>query len=185
MTQETVYPLLESALVRLRCLEPEDLELLYTIENDPRMWEVGLNRRPYSYYALRQYIAQQPHDFFQDGELRLVVEERASGQAVGLIDLANYSPVDRRAEVGIALLAERRGEGLGGSALDVLERYAARVLHVRLLYALVMPEGSPASRNLFQRAGYALCGHLPGWHLYRERYADVEIYLKNIEKKCS
>lgn len=184
MIMETAYPLLESAHVRLRCLEPEDLELLYTIENDPQMWEVGLNRRPYSRYALRQYIAQQPHDFFQGGELRLVVEERSAGQGVGLIDLANYSPIDRRAEVGIALLAEKRGKGLGGEALAALEHYSASVLHIRLLYALIMSEASPTSRSLFRRAGYALCGTLPGWHLYREGYADVEIYLKDIEKKC-
>ena len=33
--------LLSNDRVRLRALEPEDLELLYRWENDPELWEVG------------------------------------------------------------------------------------------------------------------------------------------------
>ena len=33
--------------VRLRAIEPEDLDLLYTIENDTSLWNVGVTSVPY------------------------------------------------------------------------------------------------------------------------------------------
>lgn len=38
--------LLSNDRVRLRALEPEDLELLYRWENDPELWEVGNTLAP-------------------------------------------------------------------------------------------------------------------------------------------
>ena len=32
--------------IRLRAMEPEDLELLYKIENDVRLWNVGATNVP-------------------------------------------------------------------------------------------------------------------------------------------
>ena len=43
--------------VKLRALEPEDLEILYTIENNQSEWNVGATNVPYSRYVLRDYIA--------------------------------------------------------------------------------------------------------------------------------
>lgn len=52
-----VNMLLSNDRVRLRALEPEDLELLYRWENDPELWEVGNTLAPYSRYILKEYIA--------------------------------------------------------------------------------------------------------------------------------
>ena len=49
--------LLESAIIRLRAPEPEDLELLYKWENDTSLWLAGNTRAPYSRFQLKQYIA--------------------------------------------------------------------------------------------------------------------------------
>ena len=53
----------------LRAIEPEDLALLYEIENDPLMWEFGGTHVPYSEYTLRQYIEQQTNDLTRDLQL--------------------------------------------------------------------------------------------------------------------
>ena len=45
--------------LRLRPLEPEDLDWLYSIENDTALWDTSNTDIPYSRYALRQYIAEQ------------------------------------------------------------------------------------------------------------------------------
>ena len=39
---------LDGRRVRLRALEPEDLEALYGWENDPATWEQGCTLAPYS-----------------------------------------------------------------------------------------------------------------------------------------
>ena len=46
----------------LRALEPEDLELLYSIENDDSIWKIGASNVPYSKYVLRDYIANSHND---------------------------------------------------------------------------------------------------------------------------
>ena len=43
---------MESNKVRLRAMEPEDLDLLYEIENDIETWHVGAGNVPYSRYLL-------------------------------------------------------------------------------------------------------------------------------------
>ena len=40
----------------LRALEPEDLELIYQIENDQDNWEVSQTQTPFSKYVIRQYL---------------------------------------------------------------------------------------------------------------------------------
>ena len=98
--------------IKLRALEPEDLDWLYELENDRSLWDVGSAPMHYSRFALRQYIAAQPQDFFRDGELRLVVEADGQENPVGLVDLTNYSALDRRAEVGIVDMVALRSNPL-------------------------------------------------------------------------
>ncbi len=107
---------ISSSPVLLRPLEPEDLELLYTIENDATLWDVCDDTTPYSRYALRQYIANQPQDLHQCRELRLIIVERQTVAPIGIVDLVNYSPKNQRAEISIALLRHKRGKGYGEKA---------------------------------------------------------------------
>ena len=61
--------------IRLRAIEPEDLDLLYRIENDMSMWNVGTTNVPYSRYTLHDYIATSNDDIYADRQVRLVVED--------------------------------------------------------------------------------------------------------------
>ena len=54
-------------MISLRALEPEDLDLIYRIENDPDFWRHGSTTVPYSRYALRQYMESAQNDLFADG----------------------------------------------------------------------------------------------------------------------
>ena len=42
--------------IYLRALEPEDLEFIYTIENDQNIWEVSNTQTPYSRVLISQYL---------------------------------------------------------------------------------------------------------------------------------
>ena len=57
--------------VRLRAMEPEDLELLYQIENEPELWQVGCTNVPYSRYLLRDFITRSTGDIYTDKQVRL------------------------------------------------------------------------------------------------------------------
>ncbi|MBR1732511.1 MAG: GNAT family N-acetyltransferase [Alloprevotella sp.] len=165
-------------MITLRAIEPEDLGLLYSIENDPEVWCVGTPSGPYSRYALKQYIAAQPATVFGAGSLRLAI--CADGRAVGSLDLLDVSPTDRRAEVGIALLAAERGKGYARAALEQLEEYARDILNLRMLFAKVSASANPAARQLFLGCGYVDVATLPAWHYRAGQYEDLLVLQKLI-----
>ena len=63
--------------VNLRAMEPEDLDLLYTIENNRELWNVGTTNVPYSRYALHNYIASSSSDIYVDRQVRLMIEDES------------------------------------------------------------------------------------------------------------
>lgn len=159
----------------LRALEPEDLDMVYEIENDPTMWEVGNPAAPYSKYALRQYLAEEPTDIIMRGSLRLVIETD-EGESVGLLDIMNYSPTDRSGEIGIAVRRAYRGKGMALQALSKLEAYCRDILNLCQLYARI-GAANHASKKLFRDAGFEAVATLPRWHYVRGKYEDI-IYVR-------
>lgn len=175
---------LSTSRLELRALEPEDLDLLYTIENDETLWDVCDDTAPYSRYALRQYIANQPQDLYQCRELRLIVVEKETNEAVGVVDLVNYSPKNQRAEISIALLREKRTFGFGGEAIFLLENYVQRFYGLRMLYAMVSSCHNRLAYNMFTRLGYAHVATLPMWHKRGDSYEDIDVLQKNFKKNA-
>lgn len=55
-----------SSPIRLRAMEPEDLDLLYHIENDRSVWGVSSTNVPYSRYAPHDYVAHAQNDIYTD-----------------------------------------------------------------------------------------------------------------------
>ena len=170
-------------MIYLRALEPEDLDLLYTIENHPSLWTVSNNNGPYSRFLLKRYLASQTGSIAEDGQMRLVVCLEADDRAIGIVDLFDYSAKHQRAEVGIALLSAEQGKGVGSETLRKLEEFAAVKLNIRMLYAYTMANPATISRKLFISAGYAEIGVLKEWHFDGEEYEDVSFFQKNIQKK--
>ncbi|MDR2025972.1 MAG: GNAT family N-acetyltransferase, partial [Prevotellaceae bacterium] len=64
---------LESETVRLRALEPSDIDLLYVWENDPATWTVGESIAPYSRFELEKYILSEG-DIYANKQLRLMID---------------------------------------------------------------------------------------------------------------
>lgn len=164
--------------VKLRALEPEDLDLLYTIENDRDIWDVSETNTPISKFVIRQYLASQPQNALQAGEVRLVIEDTNLSKTVGLIDLTDVSIANRRGEIGIALLKTERGKGYGIAALRSMEVYAKKNLQLRFLYCKVSEKYNPVSKSLFESNGYVKIAVLPQWHYHNEEYEDLILYQK-------
>lgn len=147
--------------VRLRAMEPEDLDMLYGIENDSEVWDVGENNVPYSRYILHDYIAHAQADIYVDRQVRMVIVS-AEGTAVGVVDVVNFSPTHRRAEVSIIIMKAHRHKGYGQAALLQVMAYAQHTLHLHQLYAVV-GEGNEASEALFRKVGFVPQTSLTDW----------------------
>ena len=68
--------LLENELVKLRALEPADVELLYEWENDTEIWTVSNTIAPFSKYLLKQYIENSHLSIYEAGQLKLSLFRR-------------------------------------------------------------------------------------------------------------
>ena len=148
--------------LRLRAPEPEDLEVMYQMENDPSMWSVSCTTVPYSRFMLRQYIEQATGDIFTDNQVRLMAECVDSGEVVGCADLTNYEPLHGRAEIGLAISPAFQGKGIGGQVLNLLCRYAFDFLHLHQLVAYI-PADNEACLRMFAREGFASQLRLREW----------------------
>ena len=162
--------------VHLRALEPEDLELLYNVENDISLWSVGTTNTPYSRYALSEYITNSTGDIFTDHQVRMMICD-ALGHTVGIVDLMNFNAQHQRAEVGIVIFEPFRNRGFGLAAMKHVFRYAHAILHIHKLYALVGSD-NVYSRRLFEAAGFCREGLLHDWLYDGDQYRDVVIYQK-------
>jgi diamine N-acetyltransferase len=162
--------------ISLRALEPEDLDMLYCIENDRQLWAVGATNVPYSRYVLHDYIANSSGDIYTDRQLRLMIVN-GEGRAVGIADLINFDPKHLRAEVGIVIAQPFRHQGYGRQALRRLACYALGVLHLHQLYAIV-DASNELSLNMFLGVAFTPLTRLPQWLYDGREYRDALLLQK-------
>lgn len=157
--------------IRLRAIEPEDLDLLYKIENDKTLWNVGITNVPYSRYTLHNYIATASNDIYVDRQVRMMVEN-AEGEIVGIVDIVNFDPSHSRAEVGLIILDAFRRKGFGHAVLKAIADYALQTLHLHQLFAYVDARNE-ASVKLFARLGYQSSATIRDWLYDGRDYHDA------------
>lgn len=171
----------DDAIVRLRAMEPEDLDFLYAMENDKEVWDVGCTNVPYSRYVLHDYIANASNDIYADGQVRMVMEDW-SGNRVGLVDVFNFDASNRRAEVSVVVMTEYRGRGLARDAVRQVCHYALRTLHLHQLYAIIATDNM-ASQQLFSETGFTGRNVLKEWLFDGMTYKDAIVMQKFFLKK--
>ena len=164
--------MLENATIRLRALEPDDLDLLMRWENDPQTWRVSNTLAPYSRYVLRRYLEQSADDIFTTRQLKLVVVDKASSAAVGLVDLFDFEPYHRRAEIGVLVDAAFRRQGIATEAVRLTLEYAFGHLHLHQVYCHV-DENNTASCEMFLKAGFTQGGALKDWVCTGDGYCNA------------
>ncbi len=155
--------LLQSDLVKLRALEPEDIEILYKWENDTDIWKVSNTVAPFSKYVLGRFIEEQSRDIYETRQLRLIVEANSTGAPVGAIDLFDIDPYNARAGVGILIYRTKdQQKGYASEALSLLVRYCFQVLHFNQLYCNI-PSNNLRSLALFKSKGFSIIGLKREW----------------------
>ncbi len=167
---------LKGESVYLRALEPEDLEFIYTIENDQNIWEVSNTQTPYSRFLIKQYLENAHQDIYEAKQLRLAICQDEDFPAIGLIDLFDFDPRNNRAGIGIVIHKnENKGQNIGSEALELLIKYAFYNLNLHQLYANIGVENA-ASIALFTKFGFEKIGIKKDWILLHNHYQDEALY---------
>ncbi len=163
--------LLKGNSVNLRALEPEDLEFVYAIENDPDFWHLGNTITPLSKFAIKEYLESALLDVYTTKQLRLVIETKF-GLAVGLIDLFDFDHFHKRAGVGIIIhREENRRKGYGNEAVRLLCEYAKSHLQLHQLFCNVS-SSNINSIDLFEKLGFVKIGEKLDWRWSLDGYQN-------------
>lgn len=162
--------------VTLRAMEPEDLELLYRIENDTTLWNVGATNVPYSRYALHDFIANSSSDIYRDRQVRLMIDNDEQ-ETIGIVDVVNFDPQHIRAEIGIVILGAYRNKGYGIRTLSQIEDYARNVLHLHQIYAIIGASNAVSIR-LFNSLHYEQSARLRDWLFDGKTFHDALLVQK-------
>jgi len=99
----TQSDILSGKITRLRAIEPSDIDLIYSWENDSSIWQLSNTIAPFSKYVIKQFIENSHQDIFQLKQIRLMIEKTDDKviQTIGSIDLFDFEPMHKRAGVGI------------------------------------------------------------------------------------
>jgi len=173
LTNERIY---------LRAVEPEDLDIMYRMENDPTMWDISNFTVPYSRYMLSQYIEGSQCDVFADRQLRLMIVRKSDHCILGTIDITDFVPLHLRGEVGIAVHKDFRKQGYATDALQLLCGYAFDFLSLSQLYAHITVDNDICIK-LFKSCGFVQCGLLKNWLQVESSYKDVLLLQRLNPKK--
>ncbi|MDT0688306.1 GNAT family protein [Salegentibacter sp. F188] len=166
---------LEGDKVYLRALEPEDLDFVHELENTEEFWEVSSTQVPYSRFMIKKYLENAHRDIYDYRQLRLVICNRAH-KAIGLIDVFDLEPKDRRAAIGI-LISEtvERGKGYGAESLSLICNYCFKHLALHQVYANIT-DGNLVSLKLFEKKGFRKVGVKKEWNFLNGSFRDEVMY---------
>lgn len=160
--------------IYLRALEPEDLELIYAIENDESVWEVSQTQTPYSKFLIKQYLENCHKDIYEVKQLRLVIDTIAGG-SLGFVDLFDFDPKNNKVGMGVLILDHARGQKYGEEALRLLVDYAFVNLNVHQLYANVLEDNLP-SIKLFEKLGFQATNIKKDWVFENGQYKNEYLF---------
>jgi len=167
--------LLENENIKLRAVEPEDLDILYRWENNPDYWHAGELRAPHSKYVLKQYIFSAGKDIYESKQMRFMIDLKAQHQTVGTIDLFDFDAFNSRAGVGLLIDEPYRGNGLAEESLNLIKEFVFSYLKINQLYAHISARNS-TSEKLFEKCGFVKTGILKQWISEENGFSDVMLY---------
>jgi diamine N-acetyltransferase len=171
---------LQGNFIKLRALEPEDLEFLFQIENNEIFWEVSHTQTPFSKFVLKNYLENAHLDIYETKQLRLIIEEKSNANKVGMIDLFDFNPQHKRAGIGILIHPDSQQKGFASEALSILIQYAFTHLHLHQLFANILTENEK-SLQLFMKYSFKKVGIKKEW-IFSEGKMKDEILFQLIKE---
>jgi diamine N-acetyltransferase len=170
--------MLENNQLKLRALEPADVDKLFLWENDPENWRISHTLTPYSRHVLQAYI-NDVSDIYTDKQLRLMIEMKDTGKAIGSVDLFDCDFKNRRAGLGILIAGKaNRGKGIATQVLEILIPYCFETLALHQVYCNVLSKNEE-SQALFSKFGFEEVGLKKDWTLHKGVYYH-EILMQKI-----
>lgn len=167
--------LLENGKIRLRAVEPEDLDRLYLWENNAQLWIAGNTRNPYSKFLLKQYISESEKDIYDSKQLRLMMECKNSGKTVGTVDLFDFDIHNSRIALGLFVEDAFQGKGYAKASLQLVEQYIFEFLKINQLYVQIAVNNL-ASIHMFEKENFEKNVILKDWIKTIDGFESIVVF---------
>jgi diamine N-acetyltransferase len=154
----------------LRALELEDINYLFSIENNEKYWSISDSQIPFSRYLLNRYLKNSNMDIYEAKQLRLVITD-FQNITIGLIDLFDIDFKNNRAGVAIIINEKMRSKGFAKEALELLIQYSKTHLSLHQLYCNILEDNSH-SINLFKSVEFKQVGLKKDWIKFDGKYKN-------------
>ena len=161
-----------SPSITLRSRSEADVDVLFHLAADLSTWEERgpSSPTPLTRAAYEARLAKADSDASDSTSVRFVVD--VNGVAVGSVSLFEHDEFARHAEVGIALVAEARGKGIGTAAISQIVEFAFVRCDLRRRHLQVIESNLGAIRA-YEKAGFVLEGRQRQHAWVRGRYEDI------------
>ncbi|MGH8980739.1 MAG: GNAT family N-acetyltransferase [Acidimicrobiales bacterium] len=156
--------------VSLRARTDGDLDVLYRIAVDLDTWEERNTREPGPLTRSRFDARLARADDESERNATFVVD--VDGAAVGRASLSNFDSFVHHAEVGISLLPEARGHGVGTEAIRQLVEFGFVRRNLRRIHLQAIASNTAALRA-YEKAGFVVEGRLREHAWVRGAYEDI------------
>ena len=159
----------EPPSVTLRARTEDDADVLFRLAADLATFE---ERSPGSPAPLSRaaFDARSAADVESAGNVRFVIE--VDGLAVGSVSLFDQDDLVRHAEIGIVLLPEARGRGIGTEAIAQVVEFAFVRRNLRRLHLQAISSNTGAIR-VYEKAGFVVEGRRREHAWVRGAYEDI------------
>jgi RimJ/RimL family protein N-acetyltransferase len=148
---------IEENSIRLRVWDDSDLPVLTDIRNDVALQGQLLARvRGSSTEQVRAWLIERGS---QSDKLFFIIADQKTDATLGFIQINDWEPVDRRAELGVCLAHEAQGRGVGSASIVLICKYLRDTLGLEKILLKVRADNAKAI-SCYRNAGFQSCGLL-------------------------
>ena len=167
---ERSLPVLLGERVTLRPITEADTDLIVRWRNTPAVMQNFIFRQRFTPEMHRHWLATKVAAGLV---VQYIIEEKATGRAVGSVYYRDVDPVNHSAEYGIFIGEEdARNKGLGTETARLFTEFGFAQLGLHRISLRLLAENEPARRS-YENAGFAVEGVFRDMVLLDGRYRDV------------
>lgn len=161
----------ETPVVSLRARTDADRDVLFRLAADLDTWEER-NPDPPRPLTRAEFDARLAGAANDDANGAVAFMVDADGVAVGGASLFGFDAFARHAEMGINLLPEARGLGIGTAAIERLVEFGFLRRNLRRIHLQAIASNAAAIRA-YEKAGFTIEGRRREHAYVRGRYEDI------------
>lgn len=154
------FPVLESTKLILKKIEKEDVQELFAIYSNDKVFEFCGIIPKHNIETVDNMIGHFERDYNKKSRIKLgIFLKNESNKLVGIIEVMDVNPKVNMVTIGYFLAEEYWAKGIASDAVSVLIKFLFETVDINRIHAEVMPANKASMRVLFKN-GFTMEGLL-------------------------